>query len=218
MGIISLTTVRLGGLAVNSTRQRILEVSLELFSQRGFSGVSIREVCRQVQIKESSLYYHFQNKRAILDTLLVEFEAVSSRTLGRLYAAIAEQGAAIQVSFYRMACDAFFEEYLMDPFCNRVMRLLAIERFCNATIGELHNRWLLVEPILFQREVFSALMEAGAIPRHNCDYLAVRYCAPIYLFAQRWLFSGTLTEEQKNAFRTHAYRHVQMFFTEIRRK
>ena len=52
----------------------------------------------------------------------------------------------------------------MDPFCNRVMRLLAIERFCNATIGELHNRWLLVEPILFQREVFSALMEAGAHP------------------------------------------------------
>lgn len=202
---------------MNPTKQRILEVSLELFSQRGFSGVSIRDICRQVQIKESSLYYHLPSKQAILDTLIGAFEETANRTMDRLHTAIKEQTTPIQGPFYQGACDAFFEEYLMDPFCNRVMRLLAIERFCNATIGELHNRWLLVEPILFQREVFSALMEAGAIPRHNCDYLAVRYCAPIYLFAQRWLFSGTLTEEQKNAFRTHAYRHVQMFFTEIRR-
>lgn len=42
---------------MNDTKQRILDVSLELFSQNGFSAVSIRDICRQVQIKESSVYY-----------------------------------------------------------------------------------------------------------------------------------------------------------------
>ena len=107
-----------------------------------------------MQIKESSLYYHFPSKQAILDTLIGAFEETANRMMDRLHTAIKEQTTPIQGPFYQGACDAFFEEYLMDPFCNRVMRLLAIERFCNATIGELHNRWLLVEPILFQREVF----------------------------------------------------------------
>ena len=50
---------------MNDTKQRILDVSLELFSQNGFSAVSIRDICRQVQIKESSVYYYFKSKQAI---------------------------------------------------------------------------------------------------------------------------------------------------------
>ena len=52
---------------MNDTKQRILDVSLELFSQNGFSAVSIRDICRQVQIKESSVYYYFKSKQAIFD-------------------------------------------------------------------------------------------------------------------------------------------------------
>ena len=51
------------------TRERILEVSLELFSLRGTEAVSIRDICAQVGIKESSVYYHFKNKQAIVDEI-----------------------------------------------------------------------------------------------------------------------------------------------------
>ena len=51
---------------MNDTKQRILDVSLELFSQNGFSAVSIRDICRQVQIKESSVYFAYsRTKQAI---------------------------------------------------------------------------------------------------------------------------------------------------------
>ena len=53
-------------MAADSTKERILDISLQLFSQYGFSAVSIRDICGQVHIKESSVYYHFTNKRAIL--------------------------------------------------------------------------------------------------------------------------------------------------------
>lgn len=43
---------------MNATKQKILKVSLELFSRYGYSAVSIRDICRQVQIKESTVYYH----------------------------------------------------------------------------------------------------------------------------------------------------------------
>ena len=51
---------------MNDTKQRILDVSLDLFSRSGFSAVSIRDICGQVQIKESSIYYYFKNKQALL--------------------------------------------------------------------------------------------------------------------------------------------------------
>ena len=40
---------------MQGTKENILMVSLELFSQRGFSAVSIRDICKKVNIKESSI-------------------------------------------------------------------------------------------------------------------------------------------------------------------
>ena len=55
------------------TKERIFDVSLELFSQRGFDAVSVREIAREVGIRESSIYNHYKNKEAILDTIIEYF-------------------------------------------------------------------------------------------------------------------------------------------------
>ena len=49
-------------------RRKITATALALFAQRGYDGVSVRDICKQVGIKESSLYYHFPSKQAILTT------------------------------------------------------------------------------------------------------------------------------------------------------
>lgn len=56
------------------TKQKILDVSLKLFSENGFEAVSIRQICSYVKIKESSIYHFFKNKRAILDEFIDTFE------------------------------------------------------------------------------------------------------------------------------------------------
>lgn len=63
---------------MNNTKQRILNVALDLFSQKGFSAASIRDICKVVDIKESSVYYHFKNKLAIFDELLQHFETLAT--------------------------------------------------------------------------------------------------------------------------------------------
>ena len=54
------------------TREKILEEALTLFSQKGYNGVSVREIAGAIGIKESSLYNHFANKQEIFDQT-VEF-------------------------------------------------------------------------------------------------------------------------------------------------
>lgn len=200
---------------MNDTKQRILDVSLDLFSRSGFSAVSIRDICGQVQSKESSIYYYFKNKQAIFDELLCLFEEKARDMMSQLDAALAEQTFSATENFYQTVCDTFFNRYLMDNFCNKVMRLILIEQFRNSAVQKVYDRWMFTEPLSFQSKVFSVLIQMGVIQGKDSDYLAVKYYAPIQFFAQRWLFSGTLTEERKSAFRTSAYQYIQRFFNEI---
>lgn len=111
---------------MKNTKQRILNVSLELFSKYGFSAVSIRDICGQVQIKESTIYYHFKNKQAIFNELLGQFETLSTNMMEQLEKALSEHAHLLEEGFYQKVCNAFFEYYFMDNFCNKVMRMLSI--------------------------------------------------------------------------------------------
>ena len=53
-----------------NTKQEILEASLDLFSVQGFEATSISQIANAVGIRKASLYSHFENKQAILDTLV----------------------------------------------------------------------------------------------------------------------------------------------------
>lgn len=57
------------------TREEILELSALLFAQRGYEGVSMRDVAAQVGITPAALYYHFPDK----DHLYVESVAQAFR-------------------------------------------------------------------------------------------------------------------------------------------
>lgn len=41
-----------------------------LFASRGYNGTSMRDLAKKVGIKESTLYYHYSNKAAMLDSVL----------------------------------------------------------------------------------------------------------------------------------------------------
>lgn len=200
---------------MGDTKQKILDVSLDLFSQKGFSAVSIRDICAQVNIKESSVYYHFKNKQAIFDELLHRFEQVATDMMIRLEQSLSVQFYSMEKPFYQTVCDTFFERYFMDDFCNKIMRLLLIEQFGNSEVQKIYDCWMFEKPLEFQSKVFYTLMEIGILPKTDSEYLAVKYYAPIYFFAQRWLFSGELSEEQKNSFRNAAYHHIEKFFAEM---
>ena len=199
---------------MNMTRKEILDVSLELFSKKGYSAVSIRDICKYVEIKESSVYYHFENKQSIFDELLNKFAEIAKGMMAQLENGLTDGQNSFSNGFNTVA-NCFFEQYLMNEFCNKVIRIMHIEQFNNDDVRKLYQHWLLDEPLDFQRKIFSALMSAGIIANCDTEYLAVKYYAPIYFYAQKWLFSGELTEENKESLRTDAYKHMQMFFEEI---
>ncbi|MEE0264433.1 MAG: TetR/AcrR family transcriptional regulator [Acutalibacteraceae bacterium] len=196
-----------------NTKEKILAVSLDMFAKQGYTAVSIRDICKQVGIKESSVYYHFKNKQSIFDELIERFTEIANNMISMLENGLANGQDSFSDGFNTTA-DYFFEKYLMDDFCNKVMRVLLIEQFGSEAVRRLCQEWLLDKPLEIQSKIFSALISFGMISKANSDYLAVKYYSPIYFYANKWLFSGELTEEKKTAFRNDVYKHIQMFFME----
>jgi AcrR family transcriptional regulator len=50
--------------------QRILEVAKGLFTQRGFSNVAVRDICKAADVTPPTLYYYFKNKGALFDAVV----------------------------------------------------------------------------------------------------------------------------------------------------
>lgn len=66
------------------TRRLILDAALELFSEGGFAGTSMRRIARAVGVRESALYHHFPAKAAIFEALLQELGPGRSERLAAL--------------------------------------------------------------------------------------------------------------------------------------
>lgn len=200
---------------MNETKEKIIEVSLGLFSRKGYSAVSIRDICKQVGIKESSVYYHFKNKQAIFDEILSRFQQKATDMMSCFTSAMIADLHTTGDNYYMEICNCFFEKYLMDNFCNKVMRLILMEQFNNEYAKEAYDYWMFTKPLEFQSNIFQMLINQGALPNADSEYVAIQYYAPIFFFAQKWLFSGPLSDENKNAFRKDAYKHIQYFFSKL---
>ena len=53
-----------------SNKEKIFDRSIDLFSQFGYDRVSMRQIAKEVGIKESSIYNHYKSKESILDEIL----------------------------------------------------------------------------------------------------------------------------------------------------
>jgi AcrR family transcriptional regulator len=57
-----------------NTKQKIIDISLNLFSTKGYDGTSIRQIAREVGIRESGIYNHFSSKEKIFKTIISNFK------------------------------------------------------------------------------------------------------------------------------------------------
>ena len=67
-----------------ATRERILEVSLELFNEQGYDKTSLREIADRLGVTKAALYYHFERKEDILLELHLKLHELGRSILEQL--------------------------------------------------------------------------------------------------------------------------------------
>jgi AcrR family transcriptional regulator len=55
------------------TRARIQQVAVELFTEYGYEGTSLREIAERLNVTKAALYYHFKSKEDIVASLVEDY-------------------------------------------------------------------------------------------------------------------------------------------------
>ncbi len=68
------------------TRERILDVALELFIERGYDRTSLRDIAQRLGITKAALYYYFERKEQIFIELHLRLHAIAGVILDEIEA------------------------------------------------------------------------------------------------------------------------------------
>jgi AcrR family transcriptional regulator len=163
------------------TKERIFDVSLDLFSQKGFDAVSVREIAREVGIRESSIYNHYKNKEAILTAIMEYFVAeLSQSSLNEEVGdELISQGPEV---YFKVGAEMFISQ-VNTPKMEKIWRLVSIELNHNEKIRNFFKKDLLEVPIDIWENVFRIMIEKKLIKPFDPRMLAYEYFSfGIYLF------------------------------------
>lgn len=72
-----------------ASREKILTTAISLFSERGFAGTSVADVCARAGVVKTAVYWHFDSKEGLLEAAL---ERVASTWIEEIRASVQQVG------------------------------------------------------------------------------------------------------------------------------
>lgn len=157
-----------------STKDKIIDTSINLFSQKGYTETSIRDIAKEAVIKASTIYYYFKSKEAILSLILNEYMDMLRKNDHRRkwyeerplvvsgeLEVTAEKVMSYMVSYFKAAN---FDRY------RKMLKIICSEAIRNDTVRE-HFRTQNNDSFNYLKSILDTLQEAGTIPK--CDTVKI---------------------------------------------
>lgn len=174
------------------TKKKIMLEALELFACHGYIGVSIRDIATKVGIKESSIYYHFENKRAIWDSIIEELKDVyrkeisfetCEKGISRICDAIVFGDEII------VYIEKFLYMHMHNEFVGKCIQMIKLAQFGNKDMESLYKQMFFDKPMKLFTIIFSRLIQQGNMVERDLKLMSVEFYAPFYYIIQQKLCS-----------------------------
>ena len=207
-----------------NTKEKIFDVSLDLFSKKGYDSVSLREIAEEVGIKKSSIYTHYPSKEAILMDIFEYFTDLFEydEMLNSKEFLLSEDNPILLENpelFYHQGSEAIKEMFLNERNL-KIWKLIFIQMHYNENIRIFFQNEILVKPLLFWNGFFTILKEKGIIKEEcNPKLLAKEYYSfPIYLLLEMCAKYDDIPQESLDDFFKQAEEHAKFLLESVKVK
>ncbi len=157
------------------TKEKIISAAVDLFSQAGYTGASIRDITGAVGIKESSLYHYFKSKQEILDVIYASFK---ESLAGEMQAREALPSVIKPYDSYLLLQNnlIFLKKMFDKPFIKKVYRIVSIERYRDKHAFEIMSYDIHKSITAAHEGMFKKMINAGIIkPLLDPEILSIEY-------------------------------------------
>lgn len=198
---------------MSDTKENILQTALRLFARDGYEAVSVRNIAEELGITKGALYRHYENKRAIFDSIverMIELDAEQARK----NEVPVEQYDATPVAYENTSMESIqaftleqFEFWTEDDFASNFRKMLTLEQYRSDEMAKLYSQCLVEGPVDYMEDLFRELTKKGMLKKENPKQLAVEYCAPLFLLINIYDKTG-----DKKALMKILRTHTEHFF------
>jgi AcrR family transcriptional regulator len=163
-----------------TTKEKIFEASLDLFAQKGFDAVSMREIAEAVGIKKASLYSHFSGKDELLEKL-IEYPTIRLMNIGAQDDDSEKMITSMGAEGYMVMASGVFNRWISSREMEKVWRIICIELYHNQPMKFFYEKFV-GECIDFWTSNFSIMLKHKLIKPSDPGVLAQEYLS-FYMYA-----------------------------------
>ena len=172
---------------MKTSDREILEVSLKLFSEKGFDGTTVRDIAKAIGITQSSLYKHYRSKEEILEKIFDEMRRRYDTRAEEMSLHIDEGDGIDSALFSQMAPDKIAEKVreliessVSEPFVRDFRKLIASMQFRSPEYGRLYTERYGERMVRYHERLFQSFIRNEAMKEGNPHILAIEYTAPVF--------------------------------------
>ena len=184
-----------------STKERILNEALRLFSERGYNDVYVSDIAEAVGIKAPSLYKHFKGKQEIFDSCVEKFYERMTQVRNELLLPDTLQSElsyqTVDMNQIIEFATGLFMFYWKDEVASRFRRMLILERYRNQDLNKIYEDLFIHGAVQHEETIFSSLIAEGVIKKVDMHVAALRFYTPIYYLLQKYDMHPEQEEDAK---------------------
>ncbi|WP_342757488.1 TetR/AcrR family transcriptional regulator [Kineothrix sedimenti] len=193
------------------TKEVILTVALKLFSERGYDGVGIRDISKEIGIRESALYKHYSGKQDIFNSILKDIERryqeeVSTFIPPESMADILSGESEVREELFRISV-TMYQFYLKTEYGSQLRRMLTMEQYRTSEAGRFFRELIIDKGLDYISGVFANLIKDGVYVDADPMVMALQFYSPLYLLLSKY---DNQTEKYKEAL-SFLERHTTQF-------
>lgn len=165
------------------TKERILDIALELFAQNGYLGTSMSDIAKQLGFTKAALYKHYASKQEILDQIVermnrMDYERAEEYEMPETEPdGFAEAYMHAPIEKIRIYSLAQFDPWTKETFSANFRKMLTLEQYRDSKLAQLHHDYLAGGPLEYMAAIFRKLADSD----EEAMQLALDFYGPMYL-------------------------------------